>query len=143
MFGSQLDKYTYFLRIDKGEEILTTLKQFCKSNSIECGYYSGIGAIDNLDIGIWNTRTKKYDTCNFKKPLEITSLVGNVTTKDNDVWLHAHINASDNKCQVIGGHLLKANIAVTCEIFITKVKSDLIREFNEDIGIYLINKANW
>ena len=75
---------------------------------------------------------------------EITSLVGNVTRKDDEPYLHIHINFSDEEGNAFGGHLVKVNISATCEIIISEIIADEIdgnvgRKFNDEIGLNLLD----
>jgi predicted DNA-binding protein with PD1-like motif len=138
MRSKQISNNTYCLRIDKGEEIIASITKCCKQHKITSGYFSGIGATNNLTIGIFNDKTKKYTSHTLKTFMEITSLVGNISTKDNEIYLHAHINVADHSLIVKGGHLNQAIISVTGEVFITKCNKKLVRQFDKQVGINLL-----
>lgn len=91
------DKFNnkYFLRINKGSEIVSTIRNFCKTYEITLATVQGIGAVNGLALGFFNTETKVYQEKIFTEPMEITSILGNITTKDNDVYIHLHANAAD------------------------------------------------
>lgn len=48
----------WIVRIDKGEEVVETLKNFCKEKGIKLGSISGIGATNKVVIGLFNTGEK-------------------------------------------------------------------------------------
>ena len=54
--------------------------------------------------------------------MEITSLVGNVSQMDGEVYLHIHVNIADENNNVFGGHLTSAVISATGEIIIDIIK---------------------
>ena len=126
---------TYIIRLDKGQEIISALKQFCAENKIQAATIQGIGAGENLNIGFFNTKTKQYEVKNIKDCVEITSLTGNVTMKNNEPFIHLHINTSDSFHSVSGGHLLSGEIALTGEIFIRPLNTRLNRSFVPELGI--------
>lgn len=130
---------TYVLRIEKGEEIIESIKKLCEEEKITLAEITGIGAADLIEIGLFNVNTKEYRTQIIEGMFEITSLVGNITTKENETYLHLHINFSDASNQVKGGHLVKAKISATGEIFIRKVNGKIGRVFDEEIGLNLLN----
>ncbi|MDR3330371.1 MAG: DNA-binding protein [Mycoplasmataceae bacterium] len=139
MKSKQLSNNVYCLKIEKGEEVITTITKCCKQHNITSGYFTGIGGSNNVTIGIFNENTKKYKPHVIKQPLlEITSLVGNISTKGNEIYLHAHINVSDSSLNVKGGHLIQAMISITGEIFITKCNKKLVRQFDKQAGINLL-----
>ncbi|MDR1235017.1 MAG: DNA-binding protein [Mycoplasmataceae bacterium] len=128
----------YCLKLERGDEIIKSLQLFCASQKINSGYFSGIGATNNITLGIFDDKTKKYNSHTLKDALEITSLTGNISTLNNQIYLHAHINVSDHSLIVKGGHLNNAIISVTCEIFLTKVNKKLPRYFDKEVGINLL-----
>lgn len=130
---------TYVVRILKGEEILTKLKELCVKENIHLGSISGIGASNKIEIGLFNTDTKEYKTTVMEGMFEITSLMGNITIRDGEVYLHCHINFSDSTLNTFGGHLVSAFVSATCEIFVTVVDGTVGRKFDEEIGLNLFS----
>ena len=130
---------TYVIRLNKGEEVICALKEICKKEDIKLAEITGLGASDLVEIGVFNVETKEYKTKLFEGMFEITSLVGNVTRKDTEVYLHIHINFGDEEGIVKGGHLVQAEISATSEIILRKVNGNVERKFNEDIGLNLLD----
>ena len=135
----RIDDRHYVVRIDKGEEVFEQLRNFCDKENINAGEIRGIGASDKIEIGLFNTKTKEYKTSVKEGMFEITSLLGNISRKDSDVYLHAHINFSDESLNVYGGHLVKCYISATCELVVTVLNGTINREFIEEIGLNLFN----
>jgi len=128
----------WFIRIDKGEEVLETLAGFCRQQGIFLGSISGIGAAGQITLGLFETATKTYKSTEFQGDFEITSLAGNVTTKNSEIYLHVHATVSDRDCQAFGGHLNRAVISGTCEVVVDQVQGGIERDFNEDVGLNLM-----
>ena len=40
----------YFIRLDREEKLLETLQSFCAKNNINCGYFFGIGSLDEAEL---------------------------------------------------------------------------------------------
>ncbi len=127
----------WIVRIDKGEEIVETLKQFCRENGIKLGSVSGIGATDKTTLGLFKTRTKEYLPTEITGDHEITSLAGNVSTMNGETYIHLHITLSDINYKAFGGHLTSAVVSGTCEIVIHEVTGEVDRAFDEDVGLNL------
>ena len=87
----------YVLRMDKGEEVVETLKKFCEKENIKLGWLKGLGAVNKATIGLFETKIKEYHSVNLEGDFEITSLLGNISRMDGEVYLHLHINLSDEK----------------------------------------------
>lgn len=129
---------TYVVRLNKGEEVITKLREICQKEDIKLAEITGLGASNLVEIGVFNVNTKEYSTKIFEGMFEITSLIGNVTRKDGDVYLHIHINFGDETGDVKGGHLVKSNISATSEIIIRKINGEIGRELSEEIGLNLL-----
>lgn len=129
---------TYVLRLNKNEEVITSIKTLCEKENIKLAEITGLGASNCVEIGVFNTETKEYNTKEFKGMFEITSLIGNVTQKDNDVYLHIHINFGDPEENVKGGHLVKSVISATSEIIIRKINGKVDRKLSDEIGLNLL-----
>ena len=59
--GYEFKKFgnTFLIRINKGEEIVSTLKTFCIKNNVKLGTIQGIGAINSATFGFFNPETKQ------------------------------------------------------------------------------------
>ncbi len=127
----------YVVRMDKGEEVLTKLKELCEKEKIKVGSVYGLGAANYVKVGLFDVVEKEYHSKVFEEPLEITSLVGNISTKDGENYLHVHITVANKDMQVFGGHLNECRISATCELYVTSLDTEVEREFSEEIGLNL------
>ena len=125
----------YILRIDRGEEIVETLRRFCAEQKITLGTVQGIGAAGHVEIGLFETAIKEDHTTTLTGDFEITSLLGSITTMDGAPYLHLHANIAGASFHASGGHLSSAVVSGTCEIFIYTVNDSLERTFDADVGL--------
>ncbi|MCR5522346.1 MAG: DNA-binding protein [Clostridia bacterium] len=132
---SKLCGDTWVLRLEIGEEVLSSIKELCKRENILCAEISGIGAASEATVGIYNIDEKKYYENVLQGPLEIVSLLGSVTQKDGEPYLHIHASFSGDSCVCTGGHLNSAVIGVTAEIFIRKINAEINRVPHPVTGI--------
>ena len=133
----KIDKI-YFVRIDSGEEIVTVLQKICDENQIRLGKISGIGAVRKATIGFFEMNNKQYHSTVLKGDFEITSLLGNITTMNDKIYLHVHINLANEKNQTYGGHLNEAIVSATCEVIIEEFEGEANRRLDKNIGINLL-----
>ena len=129
----------YVLRLEKGEEVVEKIKELCKEENINLAEITGLGASRLVEIGVFNVNTKEYNTKVFEGMFEITSLVGNATTKEDDNYLHIHINFGDPDGIVRGGHLVRCIISATSEIIISKINGRVGRKLSDEIGLNLLD----
>ena len=108
----------YILSLDNHVSIQEALTAFCKEKQVYCGKISGLGAINSATFRFLDPATKQYVDKTFEEQMEITNLTGNISSKDNQVYLHIHITASRRDYTCIGGHLLDARINGACELFV-------------------------
>jgi len=134
-FGSK-----WVVSINIEEEVVETLKKFCKDNKIKLGTISGIGAVKRATIGFYNLKTKKYYPKELDGDYEITSLLGNISTMGGEVYLHLHINLADSTYNTFGGHLNSAIIGGVGEFIIEEIDGEIEREFNKEVGLNLLFK---
>lgn len=127
----------YILRIDKNEEIINTIKDFCERMNITNGTISGIGSTNKVTFGIFNTIEKGYINKTLEGEMEITSLTGNISTKNSKIYLHIHINIANENLQVFGGHLNECFVSATTEIIINKINGFANRKFDDETGLNL------
>jgi predicted DNA-binding protein with PD1-like motif len=127
----------YFLRLEKGEEIIESLKSFCEKEDIRLGWIRGMGAVGEATIGLFETAIKQYHSIELKGDFEITSLTGSISTLNGEIYLHLHINLGDAEYKVHGGHLNRAVISATGEFLIESIEGQLEREFDDEVGLNL------
>lgn len=85
-FGS-----TYILRIDRGEEILASITTLCNAEKIRLGSVSGIGAVGEVTLGVFNREKFAYESTTYTGDYEIASCSGTITTKEGgDVPPHPY-----------------------------------------------------
>ena len=122
---------TIAVRIDRGEEVLAELKKVCEAEHVAAGSLSGIGAADHAVVGLYEVSTRQYQKTTLSGEMEITSLLGNVSQKDGEVYLHIHAAFADEKTGVYGGPLNECRISGTCELFIQRLNGAIGRKFDD------------
>lgn len=129
---------TYIIRLDRGEKIIESLNRFGTENKVKLGYFFGIGALDEAELAHYTVENKKYTAKKFSQPLEIISMLGNITAMDRKAYLHCHIALSDEKMRSIAGHLKEGRISATCEIFLVELIGSVSRKYDGITGLNLM-----
>lgn len=128
---------TLVVRIDKGEEILESVKVLAEKENIKLASIQALGAINDFTVGVLETTTKQYKSNSFMGAYEIVSLTGTINTKDDEFYCHLHLSAGNDKGEVFGGHLNRAVVSATCEMIVTLIDGRVDREFSDEIGLNL------
>ena len=128
---------TLVVRIDKGEEILESVKVLAEKENIKLASIQALGAINDFTVGVLDTATKQYRSNSFTGAYEIVSLTGTINTKNDAFYCHLHLAAGNDKGSVFGGHLNRAVVSATCEMIVTLIDGRVDREFSDEIGLNL------
>ena len=131
----------YLVRIDRGEEVMESLTTFCKAENILLGSVSGLGAADYAKVGIYRVADHKFEGREFFGEQEVSSIVGSITQKDGEPYLHLHINLCDDNMNIHGGHLTACRISGTCELTVTVLDGHVGRTYDEVTGLNLFDFA--
>ncbi len=125
-------------RLDHGADLLDELTLFCARNTITTASVEAIGAVQKARIGYYDQQQREYLYNEIDQPMEITKLVGNVSIKDGDPMVHAHITLADRQGRCFGGHLAQGTVIFACEVIIRELAGpQLIRQYDEETGLYL------
>ena len=122
--------------MDNHLEIVSVIQKFCEDQDIRVGVVSGIGAVNEATLRFLNPAIKKYEDGTFHEQMEIASLIGNISDKDGEVYLHIHATFGRSDYTCIGGHLLTAWINGACELVIEKYEGEPPqRVFSPELGL--------
>lgn len=127
----------YVVRIDRGEEVMEQLTAFCRAEGVKLASVTGIGATDQVVVGLYDVEKQMYHKEELTGPMEITSLVGSITTAGEEPYLHLHINVCGHDLAVKGGHLNACRISATCELTIHCIDGRVGRKHDEETGLNL------
>lgn len=128
---------TIVARIDKGEEILESLRELAEKEKILLAGVSALGAVSEFTVGVFDTGEKKYYANNFSGTYEIVSLAGTVNTMNGEYYSHLHMSAGDQEGKVVGGHLSRAVVSATCEMLLNVIDGRVDRQFSGEVGLNL------
>jgi len=132
-------KNKVIVRLDPGEEIVESLKQICTKLDINLGIVTGIGATNDARIGLYDLNSREYHSQDMLGDHEIAQLSGNITTMDDEVYLHLHVNLCNAEHKSFGGHLNSAVVSATFEAVIEVIDGKVERKLNKKIGLNLLD----
>ncbi|MGI6232359.1 MAG: PPC domain-containing DNA-binding protein [Prevotella sp.] len=125
----------YIVSIDNHEEIVNALSTFCKDRNIQSGIINGIGAIGSLTLRFFNPKTKAYVDKTFEEQMEISNLIGNISSLNDEVYLHLHITVGRSDYSALAGHLLAATLNGAGEFIVEDFGEKVNRVFDPDLGL--------
>lgn len=126
-------------RLAKGEDLLAALEDCARKHGITLGEVQAIGAVSQARVGYYNQEERKYQYLDFINPREILSLTGNISLKDGNPMVHAHITLSGEDGKAVGGHLAEGTLVFACEFAIQEYQSAtrLVRQMDDPTGLFL------
>ncbi len=126
------------IRIERGEEILESLQTVCRREGITLGSVSGLGAVGEATLGVFNRDTFAYEQQTFTGDLEIAACGGSVSTMEGKIYLHLHMvvsNVTKGICH--GGHLSRGVVSLTGEFLLHKIDGQVERAYSPEVGLNL------
>ena len=128
----------YFIRLDKDDEIHSSLISVCEKENISAAYIKGIGGCCEATVGIFDLDKKVYNEEKVAAMLEMISIDGNITLNGGKPFLHAHATFAyreDGEARLLSGHLISAVIGLTGELILTPACGQIRRKYIEELGI--------
>ena len=78
----------YYIRMDRNDEIISTILEICKKENIRSATFSGIGGCKDAEIQTFIPETGSFEEQRISGMLELVSLNGNVVTGENNTCYH-------------------------------------------------------
>ena len=128
----------YVLRLEQGEEIVAALRRFCQEQGIAGGWVMGIGTVRQATLSYYVLAEGIYRHVELTGDHEITSLVGNISVMEGEVFPHLHATLSDAGFNLHGGHLSAGVISATGELVVTPFGETLDRRLFPESGMRLL-----
>lgn len=137
--GEYIAKRTIIGKLEKGADLYNGIGRVAQENHIKIGRVTGIGAVQQAKLAYYDQKLMKYYDIEIHEPMEIVSLYGNISIKDGQPFVHAHVVLSDEKGNGKGGHLLPGGTPVfVCEITLEEFDGpELVRGFDAQSGLAL------
>ena len=131
-----------YIRVDKGDEILSSIRRVCSEMDVKSATFLGIGACDKVVVATFIPSKQNFLHHERNGMLEMISLQGNIVTNDKGELIeHAHgmfsyLKHDSGEMAYLGGHLLSAWIGYTAEIVLDMVEDGYIgQQFDPVTGI--------
>jgi uncharacterized protein len=141
MIYTQLGTDRYVMRLESGDDILQSLRQFASAKRLTAGLIEGIGSLSKVKLGHYDFKTKQYKYETFEDDLEILALSGNIASMNHQPLPHVHVTLGRRDFSVIGGHLDEGSSANMVEIAVGKLPGKLLKAKDEEVGLNLLQLA--
>jgi predicted DNA-binding protein with PD1-like motif len=89
---------TFYVRMDRGDEIISNILEICRKESIPSAIFSGIGGCSNAELQVFIPETGSFETEQLEGMLELVSCFH---ADDSRIrWLHT-VNLCLDRIQVL------------------------------------------
>ena len=105
-------------RLTFGADLLEEITAVCVEKNIRLGRLEAIGAVQRARLAYYDQKAREYRFFTLDQPLEIAKLSGNISIKEGQPMVHAHLTLADGAGNAFGGHLAPGTVIFACELII-------------------------
>ena len=121
---------TYYVRMDRGDEIIGSILELCRREQIRSAVFVGIGGCSEAEVQTYLPESGTFETQTICGTLELVSLTGNIISDhQNELYHHTHAVLSykhgEQHC-VSAGHMKSLTVSYTAEIELRPVIGEVI-----------------
>lgn len=115
----------YYVRLDRGDEIVSSLISMCVDEGVQSATFSGIGGCGDVEIKVFSPAEGVFRVEHIEGMLELVSIMGNVISDASGKRsCHAHALFSyeeGGEHRIVAGHLGSSTVRYTAEIEVRPV----------------------
>lgn len=137
----QFERYghQYVIRLDPGEEVMASLRDFATREDIRGAYFLAIGAFSRVRLRYFDVAQKRYLERRVDEQVEVVSLLGSIARDERgEPLLHVHASVSDAQTRAHNGHLAEGLVRPTLEVFLTGLDGEVRRATDPETGLELL-----
>jgi len=125
-------------RLQRGDDLLEALTALVAREGVRLGRVEALGAVEKARIGYYDQAGFVYRYLEFDHDLEILALAGNVSLRDGQPMVHAHVTLGGAQGRAFGGHLASGTRVFACEFAVEVLEGgELHRGHDEATGLPL------
>jgi predicted DNA-binding protein with PD1-like motif len=121
-----------------GESFPGPILEFLRRQRIGYAALSGLGAVRSATVSYWNAQTQQYEQHELGEQMEVVSLIGNVTLRDDAPFIHAHVSLGKRDLSIVGGHVNELVVHPTLEVWLQPGATAVRRELDGSCGLYVM-----
>ena len=127
----------FLIRAEHDSDLVKFVAELAKKNGIVTAAFTAIGALKYAKLGFYDQKKHEYSENLLSTSQEIASCIGNISIKDDETFVHAHVVLADQNGNTNAGHLLEGKV-FAAEIHLTElVGAKLVRKNDPVTGLSL------
>ncbi len=133
---------TFAVILAKGDEVMTSLKDFVAREKVHAAQLTAIGALSDVTLLYFDWDKKEYQTIPLREQVEVAALIGDVAEDpDGKPTLHIHLVVGTRDGSAKAGHLGEAHVRPTLEVIVTESPAHLRKVKDAETGLAFIRPA--
>jgi predicted DNA-binding protein with PD1-like motif len=132
----------FVLVLSQGDEALSALAAFAREEKVVNAHFVAIGAVRDPEVGWFDVTRKEYKGMSLHEQMEVLTLSGDITLAESgQPIVHAHLVLGRSDGSAWGGHLLRATVSPTLEVYITTYPQPLYKRMDSETQLQLIDPS--
>jgi len=125
------------VRIEPDAELVRSITELARKRSIQAASFVAIGALKRARLACFDQEGHQYREIAIDSPHEMASCAGNISLKDGEPFVHAHVVLSDETGSTKAGHLVEG-IVFAAEVHVRQLQGPkLERTYDKTTGLSL------
>jgi predicted DNA-binding protein with PD1-like motif len=129
----------FMVRLEPDSDLVQSIAELARSKGIEAGSLTAIGAFKRARLAYFDQKDNKYREIAIDSPHEMASCTGNISLKDGEPFVHAHVVLADEMGNTKAGHLVGGTV-FAAEVHVHQLRGPgLERQYDKTTGLSLWN----
>ncbi|HKT72367.1 MAG TPA: DUF296 domain-containing protein [Steroidobacteraceae bacterium] len=111
---------TYELVLEPGDEAVTCLNRFVCAQGLGAARFTALGGFSEIVLGFFALDGDRYVSIPIQEPLELSSLVGDVTVSNGEPKVHPRVVITRADGSAWGGELLEAYVRPSLQVLLSE-----------------------
>lgn len=126
--------------MDKGDEVLSSIKKFAARERILAAQITAIGAFSDVVLRYFDWDAKEYRDVPVREQVEVAALNGDIARSPRgEPAIHIHLVVGRKDGTAMAGHLGAAHVRPTLEVIVAEQPSYLQKVHDPETGLALIS----
>ncbi|HSL94959.1 MAG TPA: DUF296 domain-containing protein [Thermoleophilia bacterium] len=120
-------------RLDHGGDLLAQIAAVADAHGVITGEVRAVGALRRAELAFYDQTNKQYEPHSIERPLELLALVGNVSRRDGETAVHAHLVLGEADGRCLGGHALPGCVVFACELVLEELVGEALERGHDEV----------
>lgn len=120
-------------RLDHGGDLLAQIAAVADAHGVAMGEVRAVGALQRAELAYYRQAAKTYEPHAVERPLELLALVGNISRRDGETAVHAHLVLGEADGRCLGGHALPGCVVFACELVLEELVGEPLERGHDEV----------